>query len=268
MISFRLHLFLNYDEFVLMSENKPLISIITPAHQVEPYIEETIKSVINQTYANWEMLLVVDKNSKDQTQKICELYAAKDHRLKVFKDLPQGGVTFNRNYAVKASRGQYICFLDSDDLWKPEKLEKHLQFMQSLGALMSCTAYDRVDHKGRSLNQNIYPRKYITTNDLYKFNDIGCLTVMIDSSLKDWLQFEPVMHEDFLLWLNLTKKTGQGFHAYQEILASYRVLPESRSSDKKLAALWRWKILYKELPVFKALGFFIIYTLKSLSNRL
>lgn len=269
MINFRLHLFLNYDEFVLMSEKKPLISIVTPAYQVEPYIEETIKSVIKQTYVNWEMLIVVDKNSKDQTDKICELYATKDPRIKIFKNLTQGGVTFNRNYAIRAAQGQYICFLDSDDLWKSEKkLEKQLHFMQSQGALMSCTAYDRIDPKGQSLNQKIYPRNYITANDLYKFNDIGCLTVMIDSTLKDLLNFEPVMHEDFSLWLKLTKKTGQGFHAHQEVLASYRVLPESRSSDKKSAALWRWQILRKELPFFKAVRFFIIYILKSLSNRL
>lgn len=267
MISFGLHLFLNYDEFVLMSETQPLISIVTPAYQVGAYIEETIKSVINQTYTNWEMLIVVDKNSKDQTEIICESYAAQEHRIKIFKNLPQGGVTFNRNYAIQASQGQYICFLDSDDVWKTQKLEKQLRFMKSQGALMSCTAYDRIDSHGHSLNQRIYPRSYITTNDLYKFNDIGCLTVMIDSRLKDWLQFEPVMHEDFALWLKLTKKTGQGFHSHQDVLASYRVLSQSRSSNKRLAALWRWELLRTELPFWKALQFFIIYAFKSIRTR-
>lgn len=252
------------------SDKSPLVSIITPAYNVEKYIGETIQSVINQTYTNWELLICVDKNSSDQTLNIVKKLAEQDSRIKYFDQLSEGGVAYNRNYAIERSTGDYICFLDSDDIWQTTKLYKQLQFMQKNSIELSCTGYQRINEQGLPLNQKIWPRAVIQLKDLFKYNDIGCLTVMIHSKHKRSIQFKPGFHEDFTLWLDLIRKTNQAFHGLNECLASYRVLPQSRSSDKKAAALWRLNILNEQadLNLLQKYYYFLFYIFVSFKNRI
>ncbi len=131
--------------------NEPLVSIITPLYNCEKYIEETILSVINQTYKNWEMI-IVDDCSKDNGTEIVEKYQRKDNRIKLFKNEINLGGAGTRNKCIEKAKGKYIAFLDSDDLWKKEKLEKQISFMEKNNYLFSYTKYERINEEGEKLN--------------------------------------------------------------------------------------------------------------------
>ena len=132
-------------------KNEPLVSIITPLYNCEKYIEETILSVINQTYKNWEMI-IVDDCSKDKGVEIVEKYQRLDSRIKLYKNEINLGGAGTRNKCIEKAKGKYIAFLDSDDLWKKEKLEKQISFMEKNNYLFSYTKYERISEDGYKLN--------------------------------------------------------------------------------------------------------------------
>ena len=113
------------------NKSNNLVSVITPAYNCAEYIDECIESVLNQTYQNWEMLIVDDK-STDNTQSIVESYAKKDHRIKLFNQEKNAGAAAARNKALELSQGRFVAFLDSDDAWKPNKLERQLEFKSKI----------------------------------------------------------------------------------------------------------------------------------------
>lgn len=237
-----------------------LVSIITPAYNAAAYIAETIESVIAQTYTNWEMLIVNDC-SKDNTAEIIQNYAAKDKRIKLINLKQNSGAAVARNTAIQNAKGRYIAFLDSDDLWKKEKLQKQIEFMQQNGYAFTYTSYEHFKETKENIQHQVQIPKSLNYNQALKGNKIGCLTVMLDRKQIANIHFTAQRHEDYILWLNILK---QGTIAYgiQESFALYRTgNSKSISGNKLQSALWTWKV-YREsqkLSVVKSMYYFLYY---------
>lgn len=237
-----------------------LVSIITPAYNAAAYIAETIESVLAQTYTKWEMLIVNDC-SKDNTLEIVQNYAAKDKRIKLINLQQNNGAAVARNTAIQNAKGRYIAFLDSDDLWKKEKLQKQIEFMQQNGYAFTYTSYEHFKGTKENIQNQVQIPKSLNYNQALKGNQIGCLTVMLDRKQIQNIHFTTQKHEDYILWLNILK---QGITAYgmQESLALYRTGNNKSISGNKLqSAIWTWKV-YREsqkLSVIKSMYYFFYY---------
>lgn len=222
-----------------------LVSVITPSYNAEKFISATIESVRTQTYTNWEMI-IVDDCSKDDTREILKRYAELDSRIKPIFLEENSGAAVARNTALKEARGDYVAFLDSDDLWVPDKLEKQLAFMQKNDYAFSFTAYNLMDESGNPLEKVINVPKKIDYKGLLKNTIIGCLTVMIDTRKVEPLQMPLIRtRQDYALWLKVLR---QGHIAYgmQEPLAHYRIVEGSISSNKLKTAKRNWYV-YREI---------------------
>lgn len=224
--------------------DKPLISIITPAYNAARFITETIESVRNQTYNRWEMI-IVDDASTDDTIEIVRHYMKQDNRITLINLEKNEGCGVARNQAFNAARGRFIAFLDSDDIWLPEKLEKQISFMLRQNTAFSFTEYQRLKTDGSILKSNIKAPETIGYHGLLKHCVIGCLTVMIDIKKTGSLQMVKLRaRQDYVLWLTLTKR---GFLAYglPEELAIYRMGKRSVSSNKLKMAKQNWHVYRK-----------------------
>src|SRR5690606_29758634 len=156
---------------------KGLVSIITPLHNGERFIAETVESVLSQTYLDWEMI-IVDDYSQDEGVKIVKSYARKDFRIKLIQNKVNQGPAVCRNTAIRESKGEYIAFLDSDDLWTKDKLERQVTFMESHGCPFTFTHYDQISEDGKFLkNVDQLPERVDYLSSI-KSNKIGCLTAM------------------------------------------------------------------------------------------
>lgn len=218
----------------------PSVSIITPAFNASRTIAQTIRSVQCQTFKNWEMI-VVDDRSTDDTYAIVEEFAASDNRIRLQQQPINGGPARARNAALKTATGRYVAFLDSDDYWLPEKLERQLAFMAARDAVLSYTLYRRFRHESESLGPLVQLPHTLAYKDLLKNTAIACLTVIVDRERTGYIEFPLIRHEDYALWLRLLK---QGFVAYglMEDLARYRVSSGSVSGNKLKSAAWVWSI--------------------------
>jgi teichuronic acid biosynthesis glycosyltransferase TuaG len=227
------------------TNNTPLVSVVTAAYNAEKFILQTIQSVLNQTYDNWEML-IVDDVSTDQTREIVTAEAEKDNRIKLICLENNSGAALARNHAIREAKGRYIAFLDSDDIWLPSKLEKQVYFMLEKDIAFSFTGYGIINEGGIETNKVINVPKVITYDGLLKNTIIGCLTVMLDQSIIGEIQMTNIRtRQDFALWLNILKR---GYKAYgiQEELAKYRLVEGSISSNKLKAARRNWMV-YREI---------------------
>ncbi|EPM5584669.1 glycosyltransferase family 2 protein [Vibrio vulnificus] len=215
-----------------------LISIVMPCYNASSTIYDSIGSVLLQTYKNWE-LIVVDDRSTDNSRDI--ILSIKDERIRfISSQVNSGSPATPRNIAIKESRGEYIAFLDSDDLWTPTKLERQVEFMIKNNYKFTCTAYNIIDPDGNFISSYV-PPKYVIYSDLLFNNSIGCLTAMIHRSLVDNEKFPVCGHEDYALWLKLIK-VSDGVHALSEKLASYRLMNGSVSSNKLKLISFFWSI--------------------------
>ncbi len=217
-----------------------LVSIITPAFNAGRFIAETIASVQAQTYDQWEMI-VVDDGSRDNTCEVVEALAKEDGRIRLLRLTINSGPAIARDTALQAARGRYIAFLDSDDLWLPEKLDRQLNFMQRRGVAFSYTQYRGISETGEACGRLIVVPPSLDYHQLLKNTAIATLTVMIDREKTGPLEMINTNYDDYALWLHLLKK---GFIAFglQEDLARYRVVGKSLSRRKGRAALWVWRI--------------------------
>ena len=222
-----------------------LVSVITPSYNAEKFISATIESVRTQTYTNWEMI-IVDDCSKDTTREILKEYAELDPRIKPIFLEENSGAAVARNTALKAAQGDYVAFLDSDDLWVLDKLEKQLAFMQENDYAFSFTAYNLMDENGKPLDKVIDVPKQIDYKGLLKNTIIGCLTVMIDTRKVEPLQMPLIRtRQDFALWLKVLRE-GHIAYGMQEPLANYRIVEGSISSNKLKTAKRNWYV-YREI---------------------
>lgn len=221
-----------------------LVSIITPVFNSQKYISDTIESVVSQTHTNWEHILV-DDCSSDASESIIKSYQAKDPRIKYHRLENNSGAGIARNKAIALAKGRYIAFLDSDDLWHPEKLEKQLSFMEKNGYHFTFTDYDVIDEKGQKLSKIVKAKSFLTYKKALYKNPIGCLTVIYDAGFFE-KQFMPSIRkrQDYALWLKLLKKTNG--YGLDECLASYRTGNDSISANKLDLLKYEWKI-YREV---------------------
>lgn len=245
-----------------------LVSVITPAYNCSEYIEECIESVLNQTYKNWEMLIVNDK-STDNTQSIVESYTKKDHRIKLFNHEKNAGAAAARNKALEFSQGRFVAFLDSDDAWMPNKLERQLEFILENKYGFTFTSYEIMSDKPLDKKKIIRVPEKINYNQYLKNTIIGNLTVIMDKELLGDIRVEVGYLEDVLTWMKYLK---QGHIAYglDENLAMYRVTENSVSSNKfRNAKRYFWCLREKQkLSLIKSIYCQIGYMFNATKKRL
>lgn len=242
-----------------------LVSIVSPGYNSAKFYPDVIKSVLAQTYANWELLVVIDEGTKDNTEELISDWNKKDPRIKLVK-VPQGrGLALARNYAMSIAEGQYIAFLDSDDMWMPRKLELQIDFMKKNGLVISCTSFRRISEDLAKTGHVISVPEQIDYETLLVNNVMGCLTVMIDQSVTGLLKFQETKHEDYLLWLSIIKKGHKG-GGMNEDLARYRIVKNSRSANKFEMIAYRWKILteFEGISSVGAMKYLALYGVTSL----
>lgn len=222
-----------------------LVSIITPSYNSSRFIKDTIESVINQTYQNWE-LLITDDCSIDNTVAIIEDYVKKDSRIKIFIQDKNRGPGAARNNSISRAKGRYIAFLDSDDIWEKNKLERQIDFITEKNVAFVFSSYYLMNESGVSLKKIIRVPEQITYRGYLKNTIIGCLTVLID--IKQTGKFEmPLIStsQDMATWLQILKK---GYNAYGmlEVLAGYRLVQNSNTAKKWKAVKDVWKV-YRDI---------------------
>ena len=242
---------------------KEKVSIIVPMYNAEKFIGKTIESVLAQTYQNWEMLIMNDV-STDNSLAIVSMYAKKDERIKIVNTEKNVGVVKGRNFLIDLASGKYIAFLDADDYWHNEKLEKQIKFMKEKNASISCTEYTRVKENEEKINDVII-KEEISYNDMLKNNYLGCLTVIYDAKKIGKRYFKELeKNEDYVLWLEIVKDVNT-IYGLKENLAYYRVLDNSRSSNKAKTAKVRWEIYRKveKLPFLKSIYYFLHYAIRA-----
>lgn len=238
-------------------ELMPLVSVIMPSYNAEKYIDEAIRSVIAQTYTNWE-LFVIDDGSTDRTARIAQSYAEKDSRVIFRQNSHNMGTANTRNIGIRLANGEWIATLDSDDIWHPEKLEIQLKKAQETGALFLYSSYSLFCDGFRQ--EYTVPEK-VDYSSLLTENVIGCSTVMMHKSiLEDHLFPSEVYHEDYALWLDLLR-AGYNAVGCTEVLTEWRIVRNSRSFNKRKSAKNRWIIYRKmeKLPLYKSMKVFAAY---------
>ena len=239
-----------------------LVSIITPLYNCSTFLESTIRSIIAQSYIDWELVLV-DDCSQDNSLDIANDYVAQDSRIKLIKLTKNSGAAVARNIAIEEASGRFIAFLDSDDLWHPQKLEKQINFMLENNYAFSYTAYEKINEEGKVFEYVGAPHQ-LSYKQLLKTNEIGCLTVIYDTKHlgKVYMPTE-TKREDYATWLSILKKTDYAY-GMPEILGQYRVYANQSSAKKGKMAKENWKLYrnIENLSVIKSVYYFGHYAIR------
>lgn len=222
---------------------KKKVSIITPLYNAERYVSETIDSVLNQSYTNWEMILV-DDCSTDKSVYFVEKFQEKDERILLLKNKSNMGSGLSRNRAIDAASGDIIAFLDSDDIWHPEKLSKHLDFMEKNSSVFSHTSYGFIDEEGKKIKSTFHvSNEPVDYKKLLKRTEISCLTAMFDVHKIGKMHMPSLPKaQDYALWLDILK-LGYVSDPLDEELAFYRQHSASTTSNKWKHILGHWNFL-------------------------
>lgn len=231
--------------------NSPLVSIVMPAFNAADFIAESINSVQNQTYDNWE-LLIIDDGSTDETATVVDQFQMLDSRIRNIPLPVNQGAGFARNIGIKASEGEFISFLDADDLWKSHKLKTQLDFMLMNKILVSYSSYELIDEQGKRKHKMVKALDGLSTEKLLRANYIGNLTGMYRAGKMGKIYCPPIRkRQDWAMWINAVRKAGKA-KGIQEVLAFYRVREDSISGNK-------WEMLGYNFTVFrKVLGYSFI----------
>lgn len=220
---------------------EPLVTVIMPVYNAERYMKQSIDSILAQTYQNWK-LLMIDDGSTDSSVKIMHDYCEKDSRIQMIPSTGNQGVASARNKGIIAAEGEYIAFLDSDDLWKPQKLEIQINYMQENNCGFVYSAYEVINEENE-FQKVITPYwNAVNYKKLLNTNIIACCTAVIKSEyIKDNLMPQ-LKHEDYAAWLNVLKNHQLTAECVPGILASYRLVKGSVSSNKIKTIGWNWNI--------------------------
>lgn len=226
-----------------MSEK--LVSIIMPTYNCANFIARTLDSVQAQTYKNWE-LIIVDDRSEDNTKEIVDEYIKNDSRISYHLLDANSGAAVARTTAMNLAKGSYMAFLDSDDIWMPEKLERQIKWMTDNGYAFSCTAYEQIDEKDNSLNRVIKTVKKTDYNRLLLDCPVGNSTVVYDVEKMGKFEVPNIRkRNDDALWLQMLKKEPY-IWGMPDVLMRYRVRKDSISSNKFKVIKYHW-ILYRDI---------------------
>lgn len=216
-----------------------LVSIIMAAYNAEKTIELAIESVLNQTYSNFE-LLVINDCSKDGTAKLVEDFSAKDNRVRLISNEKNSGVSFTRKHGLEEANGSWIAILDSDDAWAPEKLEKQIELQNRTNADLLFTGSAFMDSEGRPIDWYLHAPAEATYRQLLKQNVLSNSSALVRKELyaKHYAVGDG-MHEDFAIWLSILKE-GKKAYGVDEPLLIYRIAKSSKSGNKIKAAKMNW----------------------------
>lgn len=252
-----------------MTDKTPLVSVIMPAYNAALFIEEAINSVILQTFSDWE-LIVIDDCSEDASFFIAEKMALLDSRIIPLRNEINVGVANTRNRGIDLARGKYIAFLDSDDVWHPEKLQCQLKRMEESKADICYCSYAIIDSDGNKCKPDYKVPYTVSYEDILRENCIQCSAMLIPTEIVKKFKFNTqYYHEDYVLNLDIL---GQGGYAAgcTEILLKWRYLENSRSFDKRKSAFNRWEIYrkYLKLPLLKTCLLFAGYAVAGMRKYL
>lgn len=245
-----------------------LVSIITPSYNSARFINECVGSVIEQTYTNWE-LIIVDDASEDNSREFISTIAASDDRIKFVFLTENIGAAGARNIALEKSEGRYIAFLDSDDVWKKEKLTKQIGFMQSHDIAFSFSSYEPMSENGMKVFKKINAPLKIDYNSFLKNTIIGCLTVVLDKDkIGDVKMPNLRTSQDMALWLSILKG-GVDAYGIEQSLAYYRIVGNSNTANKLKVVKGVWKIYRNEegFGYLKSIWCFLNYAFNAVKKR-
>ena len=255
----------------------PIVSIIMPAWNAEKTIQDAIRSVIKQTESNWE-LIVIDDYSEDETYKRIRWFAARDNRIRIYRNPVNLGVSKTRNRGVKVAKGKWIAFLDSDDIWRADKLEKQLCLIEQkrdVDLVFTGSVFMRgweQSENNRSREKTNFILSYyqkvprtITYKELLKQNLISCSSVVVKKELlMKYPMKQDIMHEDYATWLEILRAGGKAY-GINEPLLIYRISGKSRSGDKRRAAQMTWRVYrFLGLHLWEACYYFGWYVYRSI----
>lgn len=245
-----------------------MTSIIMPAYNAERYIEESIKSVISQTFSDWE-LIIIDDCSLDQTPAICKNYTEYFQNIQYYRNPSNQGVAESRNRGVSVANGEWIAYIDSDDCWHPQKLELQLNLAEEKHACFIFTG-------SAFINQNSIPMEYslsvppdINYKELLKQNIISCSSVLIHRNLmiRHPMENGSKMHEDFAAWLQILKEEKISAYGINKPLLIYRISNASKSGNKIKAGIMTYRV-YRHIgiSIIPACYYWICYFFRSLNK--
>jgi teichuronic acid biosynthesis glycosyltransferase TuaG len=239
-----------------------LVSIIMPAFRAASVIGETIESVVAQTHTNWE-LLIADDCSPDNTRNIIRQWAQTDPRIRLIELARNGGPAMARNAALEHACGRWIAFLDSDDLWLPQKLERTLEHARVHQAALVFTGFRRITADGGATGRYVSPPRRLSYRQLLGNTAIATSTVLLDRNLVGDIRMKKTYYDDFDCWLQILKRCGQAF-GLDEDLMRYRVMGQSVSRNKRRSAVHVWHAYrsLERLSLPASLWYFSHYALR------
>lgn len=248
--------------------NGDFVSVVIPAYNAEAFIGDAIASVREQTYPRWE-LIVVDDCSTDETVRVACERAERDPRVKIVRSPANGGTSVARNIGLSQCGGRYVAFLDADDVWMTEKMQRQLEFMGRQGIAFSFTAYQKFGSNG--LGSVIGAPRSVSWREMLKGNRIGCSTVMIDTRVFPRLSFPTGLgrQEDYALWLSLLRQGGLAY-GLDEPLVRYRVHEASKSARKLRSIAAQWSVYrdLERLPLLHAAWYLTHYAIRGTIKEL
>lgn len=246
------------------AEEEPLVSIVTPTFNCSRFVSHTLESICAQTFVQWEHL-IIDDASTDDTTDVVQAFAMRDRRIKLLRQEKNQGPAAARNRGIEMARGRYIAFVDSDDLWFPQKLMKQIEFMRQTGVALSYTSYEKIDERGQCVIGYVKSPDFISESDLLWSNQIACSTALYDTAQTGRV-FMPMLkkRQDWGLWLRIAKMGFIGRNV-GETLVRYRVRANSVSSNKFSAMLYNWRFFrdVAGIPFFKRLYRIVAYAVIS-----
>ncbi len=243
-----------------------LVSIITPTFNSKEFLSHTIDSVLNQSHKNWELILV-DDFSTDNTIQLIDTYQKKHPNISLIQNTTNQGAGVSRNKGINAAKGDFIAFLDADDLWKPNKLEVQINLMIKSNLDVCFSSYDLIDEDGIKLFKRVKALPELTYNKLLKSNYVGNLTGIYNCKTLGKIPSTKLRkRQDWILWLEAIKKSKKPATGIQEPLAFYRVRKDSMSSNKFNLIWYNFQVYRKGLgfSLIKSTIYFIIFIFEHL----
>jgi glycosyltransferase involved in cell wall biosynthesis len=250
---------------IVRTAGSPEVSVVMPCHNAERTLRQAIESVVGQSFANWE-LIVIDDGSTDGSSAMLREFSSLDDRIRVYRNEQASGAARARNRGLAEARGRYIAFLDSDDAWLPCKLELQLKTAHDHNAALVCGAYDVMDGEGNLMGKVQPTAGRLSYRSMLAYNSVGCLTALVDRSLCGDVRFNPALpkSEDYQVWLSILRR-GLTAICLSETLGMYRVHGNTLSSNKFSAARHRWRV-YREFEKQGLLASVFYFTLYSFSG--
>ncbi len=220
---------------------QPLVSIVLPLYNAEQYIVQTLSSIINQTYKNWE-LIIIDDCSNDHSISVIEEIVNKDSRIHLYHNERNLGVTRTRNKGFTLCNGEYVALIDSDDLWEEHKLELQVEAANKNNADIIYCSYSIIDTNNKKISNDFIVPKTISYKRALIQSVMSCSTTMLKKEIVEKYQFSTdYYHEDLVYWLQILKE-GYKAIGVQDVLASYRIVNNSRSSNKWIVIKNRYRV--------------------------